>query len=56
MHELEKIMEYCSYYDWYDHVSIYDMRFLIAQAEKVEELLEEINQLKRRCVSNCFQD
>jgi cell division protein FtsB len=34
---LEKIKEYSSYYDWYDHISIYDLRFLIAQAEKVEQ-------------------
>jgi hypothetical protein len=37
MHEsLEKIKEYSSFYDWYDNISIYDLRFLISQAEKVE--------------------
>lgn len=42
MHEsLEKIKEYSSYYDWLDHISIYDLRYLISQAEKVEVLRKE---------------
>jgi hypothetical protein len=44
---LEKIKEYSSFYDWYDHISIYDLRFLISQAEKVEQLEKENSDMKR---------
>jgi hypothetical protein len=46
MHEsLEKIKGYSSYYDWYDHISIYDLRFLISQAEKAKRYEKVIHNI-----------
>jgi hypothetical protein len=43
VHEsLEKIKEYCAYYDWYDHVSIYDMRYLIHTIEQQQKEIEKL--------------
>lgn len=56
MHEsLEKIKEYSSYYDWYDHISIYDLRFLISQAEKVEQLQKQVEYWQKAHRDDCAE-